>query len=178
MKRIAADDISGRAAGEHFPELFTKDMNRLYLLSFLLTADHEKAEKCFVAGLDDCVAGSPVFREWAGSWARRIIAENAIRMLAPRINSSGAAPAGSHSPRGCSPGMSAQDAQFAGVLALEDFERFAYVLCVLERYSDQDCATLLGASRQDVRAARTRAFQQIAGNIGTSTARETICQMP
>jgi hypothetical protein len=40
--------------------------------------------------------------------------------------------------------MPLQDAPFAIVLALEDFERFVYVLSVLERYSDQTCAVLLG----------------------------------
>jgi hypothetical protein len=28
-------------------------MDSLYLLSFLLTADHAKAEECFARGLDD-----------------------------------------------------------------------------------------------------------------------------
>jgi len=50
----------------------------------------------------------------------------------------------------------------ATVLALEDFERFVFVLSVLERYSDQDCSILLSCSREDVRAARIRALQQIS----------------
>ena len=51
-------------------------MNRLYLLAFLLTADHTTAEKCFVWGLEDSKKGNLVFKEWAQSWARRtIIAE-------------------------------------------------------------------------------------------------------
>ena len=59
-------------------------MNGLYQLSFLLTGDHEKAEKCLVAGIEDCVKENRVFREWARSWAKRIIVENAIRELKPR----------------------------------------------------------------------------------------------
>ena len=36
---------------EDFCRLFAKGMSELYQLSFLLTADHQKAEQCFVAGL-------------------------------------------------------------------------------------------------------------------------------
>jgi hypothetical protein len=54
-------------------------------------------------------------------------------------------------------------APFAGVLALEDFERFAFVLSVLEGYPDQSCAIFLGTSRQEVRGARVRGFDHLAG---------------
>jgi len=59
-------------------------MNGLYLLSLLLTADREKAEQCFVSGLEDAVDGNPVFKEWARSWARRVIIQNAVRVINPR----------------------------------------------------------------------------------------------
>src|SRR5271163_1608546 len=67
-----------------FCRLFEQDMSRLYLLSFLLTADHETAVKCFVSGLEDCQKASTVFKEWTESWARRTIVQNAIRMIQPR----------------------------------------------------------------------------------------------
>src|SRR5258708_37227748 len=67
---------------DDFRKLFTED-NNLYLLSFLLTANCEEADRCFVAGLADCVDGNPVFKEWASSWARSIIVHNAIRILRP-----------------------------------------------------------------------------------------------
>ena len=38
-----------------FRQVFDEDMEGLYLLSFLLTADREKAEQCFVSGLEDAV---------------------------------------------------------------------------------------------------------------------------
>jgi hypothetical protein len=41
------------------------------------------------------------------------------------------------------------------------FERFVYVMSVLERYSDLDCSVLLGCARREVVGARIRAFQQI-----------------
>jgi hypothetical protein len=39
------------AAAADFGEVFTEEMHSLYLLSFLLTADKDKAEQCIVGGL-------------------------------------------------------------------------------------------------------------------------------
>jgi hypothetical protein len=36
--------------GTDFCKIFTEEMNSLYLLAFLLTADSDKAEQCFVRG--------------------------------------------------------------------------------------------------------------------------------
>src|SRR5260370_10712368 len=72
------------ASRADFRQIFDEDMHGLYLLSFLLTADHEKAEQCFVSGLEDAVNGNPVFKEWARSWARRGILQNAVRAINPR----------------------------------------------------------------------------------------------
>jgi len=161
--RIPTNTRNEYATREDVRRLFTDHVRSLYLLSFLLTANHEKAEQCFVAGLDECMTGNPIFQEWARTWARRIIVRNAIQMIAPRIDSARAARGAFHSPGGGVPAtMSSQDLQFADILMLEDFERFVYVLSILEKYSDQDCAILLGVSRQDIRVGRTHAFQQIA----------------
>jgi hypothetical protein len=40
-----------RCACEDFRKLFNENAQSLYLLSFLLCANHEKAEKCLVEGL-------------------------------------------------------------------------------------------------------------------------------
>ena len=138
------------------------------MLSFLLTADHEKAEKCFVSGLDDCVEGNNVFREWARSWARRAIVQNAVRMLAPRQEDPTGAPAPVDSVDYGFSQTPEANAAIAHILKLRDFERFVFVLSVLERYSEQDCSVLLGCSRQDVREAKTRGLQQLAESATTS----------
>src|ERR1700685_2942697 len=69
------------ASSPDFGRIFDEHMNDLYLLSLLLTADREKAEQCFVSGLEDAVEGNPVFKEWARSWARRVIIVNAVRAI-------------------------------------------------------------------------------------------------
>jgi len=153
------------ASKADFGQIFHEDMNELYLLSFLLTADREKAEQCFVSGLEDAVEGSPVFKEWARSWARRAIIQNAVRVINPwpvedNVRSRSASiNSASINGNGKTP-PSELPAELAGVLRLEPFDRFVYVMTVLERYSDQECSVLLGCARRDVLAARTRALQQ------------------
>src|SRR5271166_4326506 len=83
-KQIVDRKSTPYATSANFCRVFQEDMNGLYLLSFLLTADREKAEQCFVSGLEDSVEGSPVFKEWARSWARRAIVRNAVRVIDPR----------------------------------------------------------------------------------------------
>jgi hypothetical protein len=139
------------ATAADFREVFEKDMDRLYLLSLLLTADPTMAEKCFVCGLDAWSKGSRVFREWLDSWAKRAIVRNAIRIVCPRPGASGTS---NHT------GMN-QPAEFSAVMGLPSFERFTFVLSVLERYSDQECSLLLKCSRSEVIAARVHALESI-----------------
>ena len=145
------------AARNEFCQIFEKDMNSLYLLSLLLTGDHTIAEQCFVGGLHIAREGSQVFKEWAESWARRAIILNAIRMIRPRKTADN-----THSTADSSNGNGlAENAEIAGIVDLPAFERFAFVMSVLERYSDQECSLLLGGTRADVAAARTRALGQM-----------------
>jgi hypothetical protein len=151
------------ATREDFLNIFDQDINGLYQLSFLLTGDLQKAEKCFISGVDDCAKENRVFREWARVWAKRVIAENAIRELNPRwkYSSSSSVPAvfAHHQQLGRPSGHFDRDS----VLGIADFERFVFVLCVLENYRVHECALLLGCSSREVREARTRAIAELAG---------------
>jgi DNA-directed RNA polymerase specialized sigma24 family protein len=157
------------ASSDDFRQVFDEHMNSLYLLAFLLTADQQKAEQCFVSGLEDAVEGSPVFKEWAHSWARRVVILNAVRVLSPRrVDGNGRGPSGSDSVDNDGNALPiAPQAQIASVLELEPFERFVYVITVLERYSDQECSVLLGCTRRDVLAARVRALKEMGSAMGT-----------
>jgi hypothetical protein len=149
------------ASSADFRRIFDEDMNSLYLLSFLLTADPEKAEQCFVCGLEDAADGGPVFKEWACSWARRAIVQNAVRVINPRpVEGSGRSSSALAQSNGKALAALRQ-VEIAAVLRLEPFERFVYVMRLLEHYSDHECSLLLGCARRDVLAARTRALQQI-----------------
>jgi len=59
------------ATCKDFQQIFKEDMAGLHLLAYLLTADPEKAEQCFVAGLEDSIHGNHVFRQWARAWSKR-----------------------------------------------------------------------------------------------------------
>jgi hypothetical protein len=158
--QISANSENLCATSEDFHKILDEDLNRLYQLSFLLTADHQKAERCLVASIEDCANENRVFREWARPWTKCVIVENAIRELKPR-------PSRSNSPslpslrnqQSSSPsGHLTADA----LLGLADFDRFVFVLRVLERYPENECALLLGSSRSQVREACTRAIKKLA----------------
>ena len=148
-----------------FCRIFAEDMKNLYLLALVLTADPEKAEQCFVSGLDDCTVGNPVFREWARSWARRVVIKRAIRMITPGRERASQVlyPAGTKVAQ-VSNGSRTQrvPAEVSGIFALTALERFAFVMSVLERYSDLDCALLLGCTRESFIQTRLQALQRIS----------------
>lgn len=145
------------ASSDDFCRVFYERTDELYQLSLLLTGDHEKAEQCFVSGLENSVAGNRVFKEWARSWARRAIIQCAVRVIKPRPMEE----ADPSTPDNSRHTRAVGHEEMAAVLELSPFERFVYVMSVLERYSDQDCSLLLGCARRDVVAARIRAFQQL-----------------
>jgi DNA-directed RNA polymerase specialized sigma24 family protein len=158
LKRTHSESRYARCGD--FRRIFEEDLHGLYQIAFLLTGDDQKAERCFVAGLEDCVKESRVFREWARTWAKRVIVQNAIRELQPRPSHSVSfallPTAFSHT------NGPVEHFDVDAVLGLADFERFVFVLCVLERYREYECAQLLGCSASEVREACTEAIQELA----------------
>jgi hypothetical protein len=152
--KVSLNASTAYATSDDFHHIFSEEMNGLYLLGLLLTADAGKAERCFVAGIGDSVGGNPVFREWARSWARRTIIQHAIRMIGPSQQKLTIA--------NTDPQELGIEPRLGAILKLDALERFVFVMSVLEGYSDQDCSVLLGCSRQTVVKARTRAFEHLA----------------
>src|SRR6202020_164085 len=66
-----------------FLATFNEEMHSLYLLAFLLTADHDKAEQCLVSAMGECVEWIGVVTDWAHSWSRRAVVKRAIPMIMP-----------------------------------------------------------------------------------------------
>lgn len=143
------------ATNADFCELFMDDSRGLCLLSILLTADQEKARRCFIASRDERIGGNSFSHEWAHFWTRRTIIRNAVRMLTVNPGSCGPDPAAVFE------ATFLQDAFLARVLALDEFERVVYVLSVLEEYPDQNCAALLSVSPQRIRETRISALIHI-----------------
>ena len=146
------------ATAADFCRIFEDDMDRLYLLSLLLTAGPDLAEKCFVSGLESSKSTNVVFKEWARSWARRVIVQSAIQTIRPRPNDF-------MSPGDTVASDVSQPAEIAAVLELPAFDRFAYVLSVLEGYPLRECALLLGCTPGDVNTARMRALQVVVNSM-------------
>jgi len=154
------------AVPEDFCQIFAEDQSALYLLSLVLTADAEKAEQCFVAGLDDSIHGNPVFKEWARSWSKRMIIKNAIRLIAPVPGETAPSEVTRHASDEQN-GVPNLDRWLAAVRALNPFERFVFVLSALEGYSMQECSILLNCTRQEVVDAQANAMKHLAGGKGT-----------
>lgn len=157
--RELEDKTALYTTSEDFCRLFADNVNSLCQLAFLLTGDQDTAEKCFVTGVEDSVHGNNVFKEWAHSWAKRTIVKLAIRALQPKpLNPYSIEDTAAHGDP-----KSVPDRHDVGgrLLSLGDFDRFVFVMSVLERYSEHECALLLGCTPPDVREARTRALRQI-----------------
>lgn len=157
-RKVKTEQPSPYASRADFCRIFQTNMNGLYLLGFLLTADQTLAEQCFVGGLHISQEGNHVFKEWAESWAKRAVILNAIRMGRPRQAGDHTQPA---KDRSGWPEMTKR-AEMAQIMELPTFERFVFVMSMLEGYSDQECSLHLGCGRGDVVAARSRALQQMA----------------
>ena len=136
----------------------TEEMNSLYLFSFLLTADNEIAQHCYISGLGECVEGISVFMDWARSWARRTILKHAIRVIMPAPEHMDNLSLISFNRTG----TYEKNNLFAAIVALSAFERFVFVMSILEKQSDEDCSILLGCSRRDVMIARELALKRLA----------------
>lgn len=150
------------ATRDDFQRIFTEDMSALHLLALLLTTDPARAEQCFVAGLEESIQGNPVFRQWARSWSMRAIIRNAIRVMSPIPGQAG--------PQALDNGQasSERDPWITSIMQLPPFERFVFVILVLEDHSESDCASLLGCTMQELSRARSRALAQIASARGAA----------
>lgn len=141
------------ATCKDFQQIFNDDMAGLHRLAYLLTADQAKAEQCFVAGLEESINGNPVFKQWARTWSKRAIIHNAIKMIAPT-------PLQKNAPAN-RPQDENSDNIAANIASWAPFDRFVFVMAVLEGYSLRECATLLGTPVQDVITAKSAALQKL-----------------
>ncbi len=155
-RKVIKQTTTPYATQADFRRVFQEDMNRFYLLSFLLTGERDLAEQCFVSGLKMSSEGNPVFKEWATSWARRTIILTAIRMVRPRL---GDPQRSSVPPKSAGPSAISR-AEIANIIALPPFGRFVFVMSVLECYTEQECSLLLGCTRREAMEARERALRR------------------
>jgi hypothetical protein len=147
-----------------FKRIFTEDVNNLYLVSLLLTGDPETAEQCFVEAIGESTKVNHVFKEWARSWARRTIIQSAIRLINPGRSMTASRTADVVRVMDKVPIVI--HAEVCAILELAPVDRFAFVMSVLERYSDNDCSILLGCGRREIAPMRIRAMQRLVTLLG------------
>ncbi|HEY3627139.1 MAG TPA: hypothetical protein VGL00_12670 [Terracidiphilus sp.] len=141
-----------------FRDAFLSNMDHLYLLAYLLTADYEMAERCFVMGFEQCIDGSSVFRGWVQSWARRAIIKIAIRMTSAGSEGDGERCNSDHLHVIC---RRVEDNLLQNIVELKPFERCVFVMSKLERFSDYECSLLLNCTRGEVAMGRRSAVEHL-----------------
>jgi hypothetical protein len=156
--KLVDETRMGYATVTDYYRIFAEEMESLYLMAFLLTADIDKAEQCFVCGLGECVDRAGVLRERARSWARRAVVMQAIRIIRPTPEED----ATEFFVSAKRPAIGIARNPFAAILSLRAFERFVFVMSVLEGRSNEDCQELLRCSRLEVVITRDVAFRLVA----------------
>jgi hypothetical protein len=146
------------ATASDFADIFSSDMESLFRLGLLLTANLSGAERCLLVALDLCTDGAMVLRQWAPSWARRSVIKSAIKIMSP-INAD---------EWNLSQDGHEKDAKSAARNVLDEvrhlsiFDRFVFVMSTLERFPKRECSVLLNSTHHDIVAARIRAVRQLA----------------
>jgi DNA-directed RNA polymerase specialized sigma24 family protein len=144
-----------------FCEVFERELKPLYLLAFLLTANHRKAEQCFAATVEEASKEQAVFRNWVRSWIKRCLIKNAIEIVRPvSLSTSENRDLWNTGQR-----KTEGDDEINAVAQLPPLDRFIFVMSVLERYSPWECSVLLGCSPKQAAEARTQAFRGLPGPV-------------
>jgi hypothetical protein len=157
-KYINVEKATRYATAASFIEIYNEEMHSLFLLSILLTADPEKAEQCFVGALEECLHGIDVFMEWARLWARRAIIKRAIELVNPapgQLNCQSLNGIHWHS-------TPVNNNLIGAIFRLGVFERFVFVVSLIERQSDEDCSALLSCRRREIQLARVKALKSLS----------------
>jgi hypothetical protein len=138
------------ATRSDYCRIFREDMPSLYLLAFLLTTNHARAEQCYVESMENVSKGNPVLKEWVRSSIKRNVIQSAIRMVFCESTQLQDRDVWHESPL-----RYVVDT----VTRLAPLMRFVFVMSVLEPYSDRECSRLLNRTVQDVIDAKSQALR-------------------
>jgi hypothetical protein len=172
-KPKAANFRAEYAKHADFCDALKNDMKPLYLLAFLLTANHKESEQCFVSTVEEAFDEQTVFKEWARWWIKRRLIETAIAIVSPASSRNGQ----NRDFWGAAQHETQRECEFDALTKLDPFERFVFVMSILERYSNWDCALLLGCSMNRIAHARMSALCRLPG-VATLLSRGDGLPMP
>jgi len=145
------------ATSADFCQVFENDTSQLYLLAFLLTANHKDAERCFVGTIEAAFKEQAVFKGWARTWVKRTLIKNAIEIVPP-LSDRGT---GKRHLWSAAQQRAHGDDEIDAVTRLAPLERFIFVMSVLERYAAWECSVLLGCDMKKVVQTRVRALCEL-----------------
>ena len=145
------------AQHDDFCDVFEKDTKPLYLLAFLLTANHKESEQCFASTVEKAFKEPTVFKDWVRSWVKRRLIENALEIVSPASGRFGQ----KRNLWEADQRETGRECEIDTVTKLAPFERFVFVMSILERYSNWECSLLLGCSMNIVAQARVTALRRL-----------------
>ena len=148
-----------------FCRAFARNTKVLYLLAFLLTANHRDAERCFCSVLERGFKSNTVFKGWVMPWIRRTLIIEAGATVFE---------AGHRDHRTRDPWFAGQDefaATIASITGLPDLERFVFVMLFLERYSIHECSLLLQVSPAAILECRASAWRNLPKTVSVMKSR-------
>lgn len=151
----------GKLTAAEYWELVKVEINALYLFSFQLTADKEKAGRCLDQAMDESADGVDDFLDWAHTRGRDAVLGHAIRIMKPSRETAQERvdlPGRPQHPTG--------HRTFGLIATLPTFERFVFVLTRIDGLSDANCAALLDTTSWEVIIARELADHILAENEG------------
>jgi DNA-directed RNA polymerase specialized sigma24 family protein len=152
-----ADSRAGSANRPDLCKVLEQYLKPLYLLAFLLTANHKTAEQCFASTVEQALNEPAVLKDYVRFHIKRSLIRNVIAIL-PRPS---AAVNEKRDPWSRGRHKAVGSDEIGAVTRLPPLERFVFVMSVLERYSDGECSLLLGCSSRDVALARMRALRRL-----------------
>jgi DNA-directed RNA polymerase specialized sigma24 family protein len=147
-----------RATSHQRCEMIRAQIKSLYLLAYMLTASRELAESALISAVDHILCDDSIDTELR-SWSIRILALKSVSAIRG---------ASDHDP---SDTWSAEDSTpeladlVNAVTGLAPMERHVFVLSVLERFADMECAILLDCNLEEVAEIRTSALQHLTSNL-------------
>jgi hypothetical protein len=139
-RRVSDEAVYAKASD--FADIFVCDMNRLFLLGLLLTGNVPDAERCLVVAFDFCIDGAVVRRQWAPSWARRSVIKSAIRIMSPKLADNCNFSRGGHEKEI----RLDMEHLLDEVCNLPIFDRFVFVISILESFPCCECSVLLNST--------------------------------
>jgi DNA-directed RNA polymerase specialized sigma24 family protein len=181
-RQRSSNSARSYATDADFQQLFTTEMADFFRLSLQLTADFNKAERCFTLAMKDCFDSNSVIKGFARTWARRMVIRNAIHVVLG-VNDEFVREEESVFHLQPRRDLVNELRESLPIMELSEFDRLVFVTCVLEHLSILDCALLLRKSPKDVNDAIARATNQIASrpdhnDTELSTASRTISCKP